>query len=129
MPAQGSGAAFRVGFRRGPALLRVQVNGESTLENTVAYWRAIVEEFAREPAASLLLIDELQGEPLTEGEWLSLVQQMAGQGLENARIAHVKPHGLQQIEYCEIFARDAGFNARVFDDEHAAELWLRYGET
>jgi hypothetical protein len=54
---------------------------------------------------------------------------MANHGLEQMRIAHVKPHGLHRIEYCEIFAREAGFDARVFDDEHAAELWLRYGET
>ena len=35
--------------------------------------------------------------------------------------------GLQGIEYCEIFAREAGFHARVFDNEATAELWLRYG--
>ena len=120
---------MQVNFSRRSSQLRVHVTGESTLENTVAYWQAIVAEVAREPAASLLLIDELTGRPLMQAEWLSLVQHMAGHGLEDVRIAHVKPHGLQQIEYCEIFARDAGFNARVFDDEHAAGLWLRYGET
>ena len=129
MAAQGSGAPLQVNFSRRSSQLRVHVTGESTLENTVAYWQAIVAEVAREPAASLLLIDELTGRPLMQAEWLSLVQHMAGHGLEDVRIAHVKPHGLQQIEYCEIFARDAGFNARVFDDEHAAGLWLRYGET
>ena len=129
MAAQGSGAPLLVKFSRRPSQLRAQVTGDSTLENTVAYWQAIVAEVAREPAASLLLIDELVGRPLTQAEWLSLVQHMAGHGLEDVRIAHVKPQGLQQSEYCEIFARDAGFNARVFDDEHAAQLWLRYGET
>jgi hypothetical protein len=114
--------------RRGTQL-RVHVIGESTLENTIAYWRAIGAELEKESAEYLLLIDELVGEPLTESEWLSLVRNMANHGLERVRIAHVKPHGLQRIEYCEIFARDAGFAARVFDNEHAAELWLRYGET
>lgn len=113
--------------RRGPQL-RVHVIGESTLANTIAYWQAILAEVEKEPAAQLLLIDELLGEPLTESEWLSLVRNMSNHGLEQVRIAHVKPHGLQRIEYCEIFARDAGFDARVFDDERAAELWLRYGE-
>lgn len=108
--------------------LRVHVIGESTLDNTIAYWQAILAEVEKEPAAQLLLIDELLGEPLTESEWLSLVRNMSNHGLEQVRIAHVKPHGLQRIEYCEIFARDAGFDARVFDDERAAELWLRYGE-
>lgn len=109
--------------------MHVEVVGESTLDNTLAYWRAIVEEVQRRPASSILLVDQLRGAPLGEGEWLSLVEQMKGHGLERVRIAHVKPQGLQQIEYCEIFARDAGFDARVFDDEHAADLWLRYGET
>lgn len=129
MTAQGSSAPLQVKFSRRPSLLRVHVTGDSTLENTVAYWQAIVAEIERAPVASLLLIDELSGRPLMQAEWLSLVQNMAGHGLENVRIAHVKPQGLQQIEYCEIFARDAGFSARVFDDEHAADLWLRYGET
>ena len=49
-------------------------------------------------------------------------------GLEQVRIAHVRPAGLQQLEYCEIFAVELGFQAHVFVDERAAELWLRYGE-
>lgn len=129
MPAQGSSAPLRVGFSRRPSLLRVHVSGASSLDNTLAYWRSIISEVGREPADAILLIDDLVGEPLTQDEWLSLVQHATGHGLERARIAHVKPGGLRQIEYCEIFAGDAGFQARVFDDERAAELWLRYGET
>lgn len=129
MTSHGSHAPFLVRFQRRQTQLRVQVIGESTLKNTLAYWSAIVGEVKREPAASILLIDELLGEPLTESEWFDLVERIKGHGLEGVRIAHVKPHGLQQIEYCEIYAREAGFQARVFDEEHAAELWLRYGET
>jgi hypothetical protein len=129
MPAQGSGAPLQVSFSRRASLLRVHVAGASSLDNTLAYWQSIVAEIGREPADAILLIDELAGKPLQQEEWLSLVQHMAGHGLERSRIAHVKPGGLQQIEYCEIFARDAGFRAHVFDDERAAELWLRYGET
>ena len=121
--------AFFVSSSRRGSQLRVHVIGESTLDNTIAYWQAILTEFEKETAAQLLLIDELLGEPLTESEWLSLVRNMANHGLEQMRIAHVKPHGLQRIEYCEIFARDVGFDSRVFDNEHAAEIWLRYGET
>jgi len=113
--------------RRGRQL-RVHVIGESTLDNTIAYWQAILAELEKEPAGQLLLVDELLGEPLTESEWLSLVRNMADRGLERTRIAHVKPQGLHRIEYCEIFAREAGLEARVFDDEHAGEIWLRYGE-
>lgn len=110
-------------------LLRVHVAGESTLENTVAYWQAIVDEVRRERPEAILLIDELQGERLTGVQWRQLVETMAGHGLEPLRIAHVKPMGLQQIEHCEIYAREAGFHSRVFDDERRAELWLRYGES
>lgn len=128
MSEQGKQHPFLVRFSRRKSLLRAHVIGDSTLENTVAYWMAIVGELQREPATQLLLVDELLGEPLTESDWFNLVRGMQGHGLENVRIAHVKPHGLQKIEYCEIFARDAGFAAHVFDDEHAAELWLHYGE-
>ena len=119
---------FFIRSSRHRSQLRVHVIGESTLDNTIAYWQAILAEVENEPSAQLLLIDELLGEPLTESEWLSLVRSMSNHGLEQMRIAHVKPHGLQRIEYCEIFAREVGFDARVFDDEHAAEIWLRYGE-
>jgi hypothetical protein len=120
---------FLISSSRRGSQLRVHVIGESTLDNTIAYWQAILAEVEKEPAEQILLIDELLGEPLTESEWLSLVRNMSNHGLEQIRIAHVKPHGLQRIEYCEIFARDAGFNSRVFDNEHAAGIWLRYGET
>ena len=115
-------------FVREQTVLRVHVIGASTLENTVTYWQAIVAEVQREAPEAIVLVDELQGEPLTPEQWLNLVQAVAGQGLEPIRIAHVKPHGLQQIEYCELYACEAGFDARVFDDEHAAMLWVRWGE-
>ena len=51
------------------------------------------------------------------------------EGLQRLRIAHVKPAGLQAIEYCEIFAREAGIEAKVFEHEALAEIWLRYGES
>jgi hypothetical protein len=50
-----------------------------------------------------------------------------GSCLEGIRIAHVKPLGLEQVEHCELFATQAGFEARVFSDERVAGLWLHYG--
>lgn len=107
--------------------LRVHVTGISSIENTLTYWRAIAAELASRPRDALLLIDELQGPPLSPDEWLSLVLAMEGTGLDRMRIAHVKPLGLHDIEHCEIFARDAGIEARVFADEGAGERWLRTG--
>src|SRR3546814_6177609 len=92
--------------------LRAHVVGESDLGVTLAYWRAIARR-ARECAAdSLLLVDELIGEPLGEADWLTLVASMQGEGLEKLRIAHVKPLGLQKVEFCEIFR----------SEEHTSEL-------
>jgi hypothetical protein len=119
---------FLLRFARQGDVLRAEVAGESSLENTIAYWQAIVSEVRRERPRALLLVDELRGTPLGEPQWRQLVEAMRGRGLEGVRIAHVKPQGLQKLEYCELLAREAGFDARVFDQEYAAELWLRYGD-
>jgi hypothetical protein len=119
---------LRVVFSRHPAGLRVHVTGASTMENTIAYWRAIMKEAERRDPPGILLIDELQGTPLSAKDWLALVTAMTGLGLERRRIAHVKPHGLQQLEYCEIYAKEAGFDAHVFAEERSAALWLQFGE-
>jgi hypothetical protein len=93
----------------------------------VAYWRAIIAEVEREPARYLMLIDELRGPALTAEDWQALVAVLVGSCLEGVRIAHVKPNGLDQVEYCELSATQAGFEARVFSDERLAALWLHYG--
>ena len=108
--------------------LRVEVRGPGTYENTLAYWRSIAAALGERRPAGLLLVDETVGEPLSPLQWKALVQAMEGAGLEKLRIAHVKPHGLERIEYCELYAREAGLDARVFTDENEADLWLRHGE-
>jgi len=117
----------QVSFRRIPGGLRAHVTGTGTFANTVSSWRTVLVEVRERKPATLLLVDELRGPPLSAGEWHDLVEALRGQGLENVRIAHVKPRGLQSIEYCEIYAREAEFEARVFDNETTAGLWLRYG--
>lgn len=108
--------------------LRACVVGESDLDVTLDYWRAIARAAHESGADSLLLVDELAGEPLGEADWLTLVAKMHGEGLEKLRIAHVKPLGLQKVEFCEIFARDSGIEAKVFENESLADIWLQYGE-
>lgn len=73
------------------------------------------------------MVDELQGPELSAEDWFALVDAMRGRGLEGVRIAHVRPAGMAQLEHCEICAREAGIDARAFDDLAAAERWLRYG--
>lgn len=114
-------------FRPTRTGLRATATGTGTFAATMECWRAIAAQAVARQARTVLLIDEMQGAPLHPDEWESLVEKMQGHGLEGVRIAHVKPYGLQGVEYCEIFAREAGFDARVFSSETTAELWLRYG--
>ena len=118
---------YDLSFSRSEGTLRATVTGTRSLGNTVAYWREIVAEIAARRPTWLFLCDQLKGQELTVDEWRNLVDRMKGHGLEGLRIAHVKPHGRDHIEYCEIFAREAGIDARAFDDAGAAERWLRYG--
>lgn len=114
-------------FRPTRTGLRAKATGPGTFAATVDCWRAIAREVRERHPTTLLLIDETTGPALSAADWHALVVTMSGQGLEAVRIAHVKPFGLQGSEYCEIFAREAGFDARVFSNEATAELWLRYG--
>jgi len=109
--------------------LRVRVTGVRSLEGTIAYWTRIVERVAEEHPRCLLVVDELHGTELTPAQWNDLVQSMVGRGLEPVRIAHVKLFGLDHIEYCELYANIAGFDARAFNNLPEAERWLRYGST
>lgn len=120
-------APFEIIFSAHPPGLKARVRGEGSLQNMLAYWQAIVAELTVRPAPALLLIDEMHGEPLPEQDWQKLVEAMKGTCLDQLRIAHVKPLGLQSVEYCELFALEAGMHARVFADEDEAVTWLRYG--
>lgn len=108
--------------------LRALVRGDGNYANTLGYWRSIAAELCERRPLGLLLVDETSGEPMSGEEWQTLVRAMVGEGLERVRIAHVKPFGLQRIEYCELYSREAGYEARVFTNENEASLWLRYGE-
>lgn len=118
------GADCRMEFRLEGTHLQAHVSGTSSFASTVSCWQQIVAEVQARRPATLLLVDELEGRGLTALEWESLVQATKGMGLENVRIAHVKPQGLQAMEYCEIYAREVGLDARVFEDEASARFWL-----
>lgn len=120
--------ALTVRFERRWDALWVWVAGENSLANTISYWQAILGEIRRDRPPSVMLVDELEGAPLAEAQWRELVAAMQGRGLEGIRIAHVKPKGLEKLEYCEIYAREYGLDARAFDHERVAGIWLRYGE-
>ena len=121
-------SALEVRIGPHPAGVRVHVTGANTLVNTIAYWTRVLREIRVRPRP-VLLVDGLTGPPLTADDWGLLVGAMAGSALQGVRIAHVKPRGLDALEFCELHAKDAGFDARVFVDETEAVRWLRYGET
>jgi len=107
--------------------LRAVARGTGDYANTLGCWRRIATELRERNPRGLLLVDETTGEPMSGEEWQESVRAMSGEGLERVRIAHVKPFGLQRIEYCELHAREAGIDARVFTNEKEASVWLRYG--
>lgn len=108
-------------------VLRADVTGRRTPKTTQAYWEDILAQVRAHAPRRLLVVDELQGPELSAEDWFALVDAMRGRGLEGVRIAHVRPAGMAQLEHCEICAREAGIDARAFDDLAAAERWLRYG--
>lgn len=125
-----SGRRYEIAFSTHPAGMRAHVIGSGAdLGSTLAYWMDIAAAARDRRPTGLLLIDEFDGEPLGPQDWQRLVDCIGDVGLTGVRIAHVKPHGLQKIEYCEIYAREAGIDAHVFANEQEADLWLRYGAT
>jgi hypothetical protein len=120
-------ATYGLTFRREGDGLRATVSGKRTFDNTLAYWQGIVAQIEAKRPRWLYVSDHLQGPELQIGDWLMLVSSMQGRGLEGMRIAHVRVGGMDHLEYCEIFAREAGIDARAFNDPGVAERWLRYG--
>ena len=119
-------APFAIDFEElDGAILHARVRGVRGLGTTIRYWESILARIAGRPPAGLLVMDELVGEELSASEWKSLVAKMAGRGLEGVAIAHVKSFSLDQIDYCETYASEAGLDARAFRDEAEALAWLR----
>lgn len=121
---------FRLACVQRQSVLRVEVRGvNGTLETTLAYWRAIAAEVRARRPRRLLVVDTMSGEPPPPEELFQLVQLLRGEGFEGVRVAYVEADlaHVPQVEHGEIFAREAGFDVRVFHDERAAELWLRVG--
>ena len=121
---------FRIDYRREEGLLRARVTGaHGGLEGSLAYWGEIAAEVRRQCPRALLVVNEMEGEPLPPEQAGPFVRSMLGKGLEGLRMAYVEAHSQQipKVEHAEIAAREAGFDVRVFGDEDAARSWLRHG--
>ena len=125
-------ASFRIDYHRQGSLLRAHVTGiNGTLETTLACWMALAEEVRRDRPRSLLVVDDMEGDPPPPEQLAQFVQAMVGLGFEGVRVAYVEAHAQQipEVELGEILAREQGFDARVFGSETDASLWLRHGMT
>ena len=123
-------SSFNIDYHRNGSLLRAHVTGvNGTLETTLAYWMSLAEEVRRERPRSLLVVDDMEGDPPPPEQLAEFVQAMVGLGFEGVRVAYVEAHDQQipLVEHGEILAREQGFDARVFSNETDAALWLRHG--
>ena len=121
---------FQIDYRARPGDLSARITGvKGSIDITLGYWRAIGAEVLRLQPRTLLVIDEMQGEPLSMEQMQRLVETMTWDGFEQMRVAYVATPGRQmsRVEVAEILARERGFNVRVFSNETDATLWLRYG--
>lgn len=121
---------YRLAFRAIGGELRVEVFGENRDPGTtLAYWMEIAEEIRRREVSRLLVITHLPGEPMPVERMRPFLAAMSGLGMEGVRVAYVDPQGFKTplMETAEILASEHGFRARAFDNEVAAQLWLRHG--
>jgi len=123
--------SWRLRFEDRTGYMYAEVSGpEDSLAITTAYWRAVAAECSRRKATHLLVCDRLRGEPASREEFAQLAGTLAGNGLEQVRMAFHEPVSdhLRSAEFGELAMREAGFTLRVFGSEREAEIWLRYGE-
>ena len=123
---------YRIGYSRQGGLLRAHVTGvNGSLETTLAYWNELACEIRRLPPRELLVVDDMEGDPPPPEQIAQFVREMVGKGFEGIRVAYVEAHAHQvaDVEHGEIIARELGFDARVFDNESRARIWLRYGQS
>ena len=121
---------FQIDYHASPGALSARITGlKGSIDITLGYWPAIGAEVVRLHPRTLLVIDEMQGEPLAVEQMQHLVDTMTWEGFEQMRVAYVATPGrhMSRVEVAEILARERGFNVRVFSNETDASLWLRYG--
>ncbi len=126
-----TGSSFQIEFRRDGARLRAQLTGEAgCLDSVTECWSLIAGETVSSGVAMLLVVDTTTGDALTAEELEQFIRRLDGLGLEGVRVAYVgfDPARVVNNEATEIYAREQGFIARVFQVESDASIWLRHGE-
>ena len=113
-------------------LLRARVTGghDTSLPVSREYWLRILEEVRICGASQLLVLDGMQGEVMDNEDLRRFFDAIEGKGLEQVRLAYVEGRADQipRAEYAELMARERGYDARSFNNESDAVVWLRHGE-
>lgn len=124
-------AGYRLEFQYEAPLLRARVVGghDTSLAVSREYWLRILQEVRASGASQLLVLDGMQGEVMGDDDLHRFFDAMVGQGLEGVRVAYVEGRADQipHIERAELMAREQGYDARVFNDQNDAMVWLRHG--
>jgi len=131
MTAQPPGDGYRLTLKHQPPLLLAWVSGgeDTRLEVTFDYWMRIAAEVHAAGASQLLVVDEMQGEVMTNDDLERFFTGIRGHGLEGVRIAYVegRPDQMPRIEFVEQMALERGYQMRVFGNERDGVFWLRHG--
>lgn len=110
--------------------LRVEIHGETDSQQARrACWVRLSEEAVRRAAPAVLTVDRREGALASSQQWQGLLEELDIEALKARPLAYVaRWPRLAQMEAMNLSMLAQGFRAQVFDDEAAAERWLRYGE-
>lgn len=117
-------------FRAMGSALRVEISGiTDTQQARLACWTRLTEEAARCQASGVLAVDAREGTLASPGQWQDVLQALDMDALRTMPLAFVgRWPRYTELEVLNLTLIERGFRAQVFDDEAAAERWLRYGE-
>jgi hypothetical protein len=113
-----------------PGVFVARVSGQGGDADAAARrWRHLVEEARAYGKTNLMVARDLDGPVLSQAALSRMIAQLADLDLHGLRIALVQPrHERQRIdELGALMAMERGGMIRVFADETAALMWLRYG--
>jgi hypothetical protein len=116
---------YRITLDRG--ILRAELFGRETVEETQAFFRAILSA-SRETRCPCILVSVRSSKPIFQVERHGLIEHFRKLALTSSRrIALLGDSRDLQLshEYIEVIARQHGLNVRSFIDETAAHQWFR----
>jgi hypothetical protein len=122
---------YQLEFRSSGNELQVAVRGnQRNADNTLACWLRIAGEVRLRNPRRLLVVSDVEGEPMQPEDMRALFGKLSGRGMEGVRVAYVDLQSFKtpRMETAEILASEHGFSVRIFDNRIAAEMWLRHGE-